>query len=58
MDELRYGFFDEPVGPIEPHAFELRSPMGEKLDVAAKQDAFRQFQFLGAEATTSWSAVR
>lgn len=44
----RLGFFDEPVGAIDPDDFDLRNPMGRLLDAEERRDEFRQFQFLGA----------
>jgi hypothetical protein len=46
----RLGFFDQPVGPVEPADFDLRSPMGDVLEAAERDAEFRQFQFLGAIA--------
>lgn len=46
--EPRFGFFDEPVGPIDPDDFEPRGPMGRVLDDEERRKEFRQFQFLGA----------
>ncbi len=43
-----FGIFDEPVGPIRPEDFDLRSPMGRLLDDEERRGEFRQFQFLGA----------
>ncbi len=44
----RFGFYDAPVGSIDPDDFDLRSPMGGVLDAAERRNEFRQFQFLGA----------
>lgn len=44
----RVGFFENPVGIIEPGDFVLRSAMGDVLEPDERDAEFRQFQFLGA----------
>lgn len=47
---VRYGFFDQPVGPIRAADCQLRLPMGGIADEVQRTEAFRSFQFMGAVA--------
>lgn len=46
--KIRRGFFDGPVGEIDPLQVRLKSPLGDLLTDQDKRDAFRHFQFMGA----------
>lgn len=43
-----FGILNEPVGPLERGAFELRNPMGGKASWLARKLGFKHFQYMGA----------